>query len=774
MHTTMLPRSYFILCIITTLLGLPASIVLATVSYSQPVLAPSRSSERVEALLAQMTLEEKVGQLYISGIYQHGVPSLRGESLREELELTRLLREGQISHFYGGPVGPGARLGRAIQRVAVEESRLGIPILFGSDVIHGFRTVFPVPLGETASFEPELARRTARASAKEANAFGVQWNYGPVVDLSRDQRWGRVVEGAGEDPVLGSSFAAARVRGHQGDDPRSPDSLIATVKHFAAYGGSAGGRDYAQVDISLSTLRDVFLPPYKAAVDAGALAVMTSFNDINGVPSTANYWLLTELLRGEWGFQGVIIGDATSDEELIEHGYARDGPDAALKSIMAGLDMPLSSGFYTRYLPDLVRSGKVSEERVNEAARRVLMLKEKVGLFDDPYRSLDFSREADTSYIPEHDALSREAGRRSIVLLKNEGSILPLRKYGQRIALIGPFAQDLDNIAGPWATGDRSRFITLEAGIRAAMANDSLLEVVSGSEIEAALDGGIEAAVAAARRADIVLLAIGEPTGYSGEAHSRVELTVPKAQQALAEAVGGVGKPIVVLLRNGRALALEGAVRDAQAIIVTWFLGTQNGHAIADVLFGDYNPSAKLPVSFPQHSGQQPYFYNHPRTGRPAPPHEPSNYRSRWIEVSNAPLYAFGHGLSYTTFSYSTPQLSTHELGWNEEVQVTTTVTNTGKVFGEAVPQLYIHDRVASRVRPVRELKKFTKIGLHPGESQQVSFSLSRHDLAFTGIDGRFTAEPGLFDLWVSSASDTGVPVHFELLAPAKYSTKRE
>jgi len=706
-----------------------------------------------------MSLEEKAGQL---GVFSDHVPAVNPEvRARDRAEVERQIREGRVGSLFNGI---GAASGRELQRIAVEDSRLGIPLIFAADVIHGLSTVFPVPLAEAASFEPELARRTARAAALESTAAGIHWTYAPMVDIARDQRWGRVVEGAGEDTVLGSAFAAARVRGFQGDDLTAADSLLATPKHFAAYGASAAGLDYAQADLAPQTLRDVHLPPFQAAFAAGALTVMTAFNDINGVPASANRWLLTDLLRGEWGFTGVVLSDYTSDMELIAHGYAADAIDATRKAMLAGLDLSMVSGLYPDHLPELVRRGEVPLERLDEAVRRMLTLKETIGLFDDPYRSLDPAREAETSDLAAHDALARDAARRSIVLLKNQDNLLPLNKHGQRIALIGPFARDTDNIEGPWTIfGDKSRYVTLEAGLRAAMHDAGLLEVVQGSDMEAALDGGIEAAVAAARRADVVVLAVGEPQNYSGEAQSRVEITLPAAQQALAEALAQTGTPLVVLLRNGRALALDGAVRDAQAIAVTWFLGTQNGHAIAEVLFGDYNPSARLPVSFPLRSGQQPYFYNHPRSGRPELPGE-SAFKNRWREIPNAPLYPFGHGLSYTTFHYGAPQLNSAQLSADGELTVTTTITNTGSVAGEEVVQLYVHDRVASRVRPVRELKRFSKIALQPGQSQTVTFHLRAQDLAFTGVDGRFAAEPGEFDLWVAPSSASGVPVQFELL----------
>jgi len=724
------------------------------------------AADRIESLIARMTVEEKVGQLGVfADMVRPFAPDVNPEAnVRNAEQVLEQVRAGRVGSLFNGV---GAALGREIQRVAVEESRLGIPVALAADVIHGMRTVFPIPLGEAASFEPELARRTARATAVEATAAGIHWTYAPAVDIARDQRWGRGAEGAGEDVVLGCAFAAARVRGFQGEDLRAADALLATPKHFAAYGAVAAGMEYAQVDISPQTLHDVHLPPFKAALDAGARALMSAFNDINGVPASANRWLLTDLLRGQWGFDGVVVSDYTADMELIAHGYAADERDATLKAFGAGLDLSMQSGFYAAQLPALVEGGQVPMAVLDASVRRILRLKEAIGLFDDPYRSLDPAREADTSHLAAHDALARDAARRSIVLLKNDGALLPLRKAGQKIALIGPFAQDRDNIEGCWTLfGDKARYVTLEAGVRAALADGALLEVVPGCALEAPLDGGIDAAVAAAQRAEVVVLALGEPQRYSGEAQSRVEITLPPAQQALAEAVAATGTPVVVLLRNGRALALHGAVRDAQAIAVTWFLGTQTGHAVADVLFGDYSPSARLPVSFPRHSGQQPYFYNHPRTGRPELPGV-TEFKARWRELPNAPLYAFGHGLGYARFEYATPRLSTPQLGWDDELAVATTVTNTGAVAAEEVVQLYVHDRVASRVRPVRELKAFEKILLAPGEARDVVFRLERRQLAFTGIDGVPAAEPGMFDLWVCASSINGEAVQFELLAPA-------
>ncbi|MBD7924600.1 glycoside hydrolase family 3 N-terminal domain-containing protein [Xanthomonas bonasiae] len=724
------------------------------------------ASDRIESLIARMTVEEKVGQLGVfADMVRPFAPDVNPEAnVSNADEVLQQVRAGLVGSLFNGV---GAELGRRIQRTALEESRLGIPVILAADVIHGMRTVFPIPLGEAASFEPELAERTARATAVEATAAGIHWTYAPAVDIARDQRWGRGAEGAGEDVVLGCAFAAARVRGFQGPDLRAHDALLATPKHFAAYGAVAAGMEYNSVDIAPQTLRDVHLPPFQAAFGAGALSVMTSFNDINGVPASANHELLTEILRGEWKFPGVVISDYTADMELIAHGYAADERDATKKAFLAGMDMSMQSGFYAAHLPSLVEDGEVPMAALDEAVRRVLALKETIGLFDDPYRSLDPQREADQSHIAAHDALSREAARRSIVLLKNDGDVLPLHKRGQKIALIGPFVQDRENIEGCWTLfGDKTRYVTLEAGVRAALDDADALSVVPGCELEAPLDGGIDAAVAAARAADVVVLALGEPQRYSGEAQSRTQIVLPPAQQALAEAVAATGTPLVVLLRNGRALALQGAVRDAAAIVVTWYLGTQTGPAVADVLFGDYNPSARLPVSFPLDPGQQPYFYNHARTGRPELP-TMSEFKARWREIPNAPLYPFGHGIGYTRFAYGAPQLDRVQLGWDDTLTVTTRIDNVGERDGEEVVQLYVHDRVASRVRPVRELKGFRKVRLAPGQGMNVVFTLDRRALAFSGRDGRFEAEPGLFDLWVCASSASGEPVGFELLPQA-------
>ena len=721
-----------------------------------------RLDDRLEALLARMTLEEKIGQLGIfADMLRPFVPGVNPEMNEHDASQTiELVRSGRAGALFNGV---GAALGREAQRVAVEESRLGIPLLLGADVIHGMRTVFPIPLGEASSFEPELARRTARAAAVEATAAGLHWTFAPTVDIARDQRWGRVAEAAGEDVFLSCAFAAARVRGFQGEDLKAEDAMLATPKHFAAYGAVSGGLDYNSVEISEGTLRDVHLPPFKAALDAGALTIMSAFNDINGVPASANHHLMTEVLRQEWKFRGFVVSDYTADFELVAHGYAGDDREATELAFNAGLDMSMQSGLYGAHLAGLVEAGKVDLQTVDDSVRRILAVKDAIGLFDNPYRSLDPQRESGLD-LSQHAVLAREAACRSMVLLKNEGDVLPLPKSGKTIALIGPFAEDRDNLEGCWSLfGDKHIQVNLADGLRAAMTNADELLVEPGCGFEEAIEGGIEAALAAAHQADVVLLAVGEPQNYSGEAQSRNQIVLPAVQQLLAEAIATTGKPVVVLLRNGRALALEGAVRDAQAIVVTWFLGSQTGTAVADVVFGDFNPAGRLPVSFPSLVGQQPLYYNRVRTGRPELPDMPE-FKTRWREGSNLPLYPFGHGLSYTRFDYSEAVLDVASLPWDGQLRARARITNTGELAGEEVVQLYVHDRVASRVRPIRELKGFRKVALQPGEQIEVEFLLDRHALAFTRANGEFGAEPGLFDLWIAPSAEAGEPVRFELL----------
>jgi beta-glucosidase len=718
----------------------------------------------VEPLIARMTLEEKAGQLSLmASAWGGGVavalnPPSNGPNFEQQVE------EGRLGQLTGVFNGNGARMARIMQAAVMNGSRLKVPLIFAADVIHGHRTIFPVPVAEAASFEPDLARRTAAAAAYEAAGAGVDWTFAPMVDIARDQRWGRTMEGAGEDVLLGCLFAAARVRGFQGASLRSNETMLACFKHFAAYGGAEAGLDYNTVDVSDRTLREVYLPPYKAAVDAGALSGMASFNEVSGVPSTGNEWLMTELLRGEWGFKGFVVSDYTGDEEMILHGFAKDGRDAARLAFLAGVDMSMQSGLYRQHLPGLVRGGDVPQARLDESVRRVLTLKAMLGLFEDPFRRIDEKRERSRSMTPANLALSREAARKSIVLLKNDGGLVPLPRSGKTIALIGPFAAGQHDLVGPWCVyGDDAKAVDLATGVRAALSDKRRLIIAQGSGVEAPLAGGIAAAVAAAQAADIVVLAIGESQGMSGEAQSRAEIVVPEAQQALAEAVAAVGKPTIVVLKNGRALALDGAVANAPAILVTWFLGTETGHAIADVLFGAYSPSGRLPVSFPRSPGQEPYYYAHKTTGRPNPPGALAEYKAHYRGIPNSALYPFGHGLTYGTIGYSDLKLAATPGG---DVTASARITNSGRRAAEEVVQLYIHDRVASVTRPIRELKAFRKLALAPGESKMVTFRLKRGDLAFIGRDLKPTVEPGTFDLWIApSAEAEGVHGTFDLVA---------
>ena len=731
---------------------LKAGATIAGLSLGGPVLA---QNDRIESLIAKMTPAEKAGQLscFSDQIRPIGVPFNPGLASGGANEQIARIKTGTIGMLFNGVGYAGAK---AAQDAAMQ-TRLKIPLIFAGDVIHGLRTAYPLPIAEACAFDPDLAMRTARAAALESTALGIHWTFAPMVDVARDQRWGRVAEGSGEDPYLGTALGVARVKGFQGDSLRDPTRVAACAKHFAAYGAVSGGQDYNFTEISPSTLHEVHLAPFKACVDAGVATLMSAFNDIDGVPASGNHWLMTDLLRGTWKFRGMVVGDYTADEELIAHGYAADGRDAAKKAFLAGMDMAMQSNLFNLWLPDLVEKGEVPMARLDEGVRRVLQLKDAVGLFDNPYRSVSQKAERTSVSTPAMLKLSREAGARSIVLLKNEGNILPLKKNPGRIALIGPFGEDRANVVGTWAfMSDEKLNVSIAQGLAARKVT---VDVVKGSDVEAAIPGGIDAAVAAARNADVVLLAIGETQIMSGEAQSRTDIVVPAAQMALAEAVAATGKPVVVLLRHGRALALHGAVKDAPAILATWFLGSESGHAIADVLFGDVNPSAKLSASFPRESGQQPYFYNHKNSGRPAPDTGSQEYKSRYRETKNEALYPFGHGLSYASFAVSNVTVPAQ---MTDTLTVTATVTNTGAVRGDEVVQLYIHDRLASHTRPVRELKGFARVSLAPGASQRVSMTLKRDDLRFWANDG-WVVEPGVFDLWVATSSVNGEKREFTL-----------
>ena len=738
----------------------PARALLAQAAARTATLPPA-----VEALIARMTVEEKAGQVTLMAAAWTGGaatalnPAGAASSFEGQLAEVRAGRLGGVFN------GNGAVMARRMQTVAMREARLKIPLIFAADVIHGLRTVFPVPLAEAASFDPELARRTARAAGMEAAASGIDWTFAPMVDVARDARWGRGVEGAGEDVLLGRVMAAARVRGFQGDRGlAAPDAVAACAKHFAAYGAGEAGLDYNSVDVSERTLREVYFPPFESAFAAGAPTTMASFNEIAGVPATANEWLLTEVLRREWGFDGLVVSDYTGDEELIAHGFAADAREATRLAFMAGVDMSMQSAFYIKHLPDLVAAGEVPMARLDQAVRRVLALKVQLGLFDDPFRRIDPRREKARVRTPATLALAQEAGARSIVMLKNDG-LLPLPTTGKKIALIGPFAGGRHDLIGPWNVyGTDAEAVDLETGVRALVRDAASVSVTAGSGVDDAIPGGIDAAVAAARAADVVVLAIGESQRMSGEAQSRVDVVVPPAQVALAEAVAATGKPVVVLLRTGRALALTEPVLGASAILVTWFLGSRDGPAIADVLFGRVGPSARLSVSFPFATGQEPYHYDHKSTGRPNPPGPLAEYKAHYREFPNQARFAFGHGLTYGTIDYAALDLGSARMSADTPLVARATIRNSGTRAAEEVVQLYVHDVTASITQPVRLLKAFQRVALAPGEAKQVSFTLRRADLMFVGRDLKPTVEPGRFRVWIApSAQADGVSGEFVL-----------
>jgi len=744
--------------------GSPFAVLIATAvtlscSAPQPTPPDADVEARIDVLLGQMTLEEKVGQMnQYSSFHDLTGPAPEEERARARLDDLKAGRVGSMLNVLG------AEATRAAQKEAVEGSRLGIPLIFGYDVIHGYRTIFPVPLGEAASWDLEAIEASARVAATEAAAAGVHWTFAPMVDICRDARWGRIMEGAGEDPFLGARIAAARVRGFQGASLSDLDSIAACAKHYAAYGLAEGGRDYNTVDISEQTLRNVVLPPFHAAEEAGVATFMNSFNEIGGVPSTASVHLQREILKGEWGFEGFVVSDWGSIGELVAHGVAADLTQAAQLAVEAGSDMDMEAQAYVSHLVELVESGRVEEARVDDAVRRILRIKFALGLFDDPYRYSDSEREKALLLTEEHLAAARDVARKSIVLLKNEGGILPLEKGGT-IAVIGPFAADKNAALGSWrgqAIPDSA--VSLVEGIQAAVGSDATVLHAEGVPLIAGTQdfgaaptfveddrSGFPAALDAARRADVVVLALGEGAFQSGEARSQADIGLKGLQDELLREVLAVNENVVVVLTAGRPLVITHVAGSAPAILNAWLLGSEAGHAIADVLFGDYNPSGKLPASFPRSVGQIPVYYAHKNTGRPATPG--NVFSSRYIDMPNEPLYPFGYGLSYTTFEYSAPRLSAAEMTPGGSVEVTATVKNTGERVGTEVVQLYVRDLVGSVTRPVKELKGFRRVTLEPGESKDVSFTLEAPDLAFFTAEGKWEAEPGDFVAFVGPNS---------------------
>lgn len=722
----------------------------------------STIEEKVDSLLSVMTLEEKVGQMnQYNGFWEAtGPPPKEGDAVRK------------YEHLRNGRVGSvlnvrGTEEVRAMQEVVVNESRLGIPLLFGFDVIHGYKTLSPIPLAEAASWDLEAIEKSARIGAIEASAAGINWTFAPMVDISRDARWGRVMEGAGEDPYLGSKVAAARVKGFQGVDLANHNTIAATAKHFAGYGFAVAGKDYNTVDVGTSTLYNVILPPFRAAVQYDVKAVMNSFNVLNGIPATGDFFLQREILKDKWEFKGFIISDWASGAEMIDHGYARDLKHVAELAANAGSDMDMESYAYVNHLKEVVEEEKVSMNVIDDAVRRILKVKFELGLFDDPYKYVDANKENELIYHPDHQEAALDIAKKSIVLLKNDNQLLPLTKDQKNIAVIGALANDKNSPLGSWRIGsdDNSAVSVLEGmekfsdeityakGADLIIGEASFIEEVEINETDMS---GFEEAVDLAANSEVVILVLGEHGFQSGEGRSRAYLDLPGVQQQLMEAVYEVNQNIVLVLMNGRPLTIPWADRNIPAILETWQLGTQTGNAIADVLFGVYNPGGKLPMTFPKSVGQVPIYYNHLNTGRPGP--QDLVFWSHYIDESNVPLYSFGYGLSYTEFDYSDLQIDSTD---SHNIRVSVTVENTGDVAGEEVVQLYIRDLVANVVRPVIELKGFQKFMFQPGESKTVQFILTDEELGFYNTVGEFVVEPGEFEVMVGTNSQSGLTGSF-------------
>lgn len=726
-------RNILVAVLLLTALGIP----LFPTASSQPRKAKNVEQE-INALLARMTLEEKLGQL------QQLDGEANGNYRPEHRDLVSKGLLGSTLNVRG------AQRTNELQRIAVEQSRLKIPVLFGFDVIHGYRTIFPVPLGEASSWDTALAERSASIAAAEARAAGVHWTFAPMVDIARDARWGRIVEGAGEDPYLGAEMARARVRGFQGRDYSATDKVMACAKHWVGYGAAEAGRDYNTTDISERTLREIYFPPFKAAVDEGVGTLMSAFNDLNGVPASANPFTLTKVLRGEWKFDGFVVADYTAVQELIPHGLAANEADAAQLALSAGVDMEMVSRLYNQNGAALLRSGKLSQATIDEAVRRVLRTKFRLGLFDYPYA--DEARERSVIMSPANLSAASDIAARSIVLLKNERETLPLFKNLKSIAVIGPLADDQIDLLGPWhGDGNAADVVTLLAGIKSRVSPTTKVTYAKGCEIEGDSTQGFGEALRVAGDADVVVVAVGESAGMSGEASSRSSLDLPGRQLELVKALQATGKPVIVVLMNGRPLTINWLAENSPAILETWFSGTQGGNAIANVLFGDVNPGGKLPVTFPRTVGQEPLYYNHMNTGRP--PDANNKYTSKYLDVSWTPLFPFGYGLTYTQFRLSNLRLSASRIRPDGRLTVSVEVENVGHPAGDEVVQLYIRDVAASVTRPVRELKGFQRVTLRPGEKRRLEFLLTPEHLGFYDRQMHFVVEPGEFKVMVGKSS---------------------
>jgi beta-glucosidase len=754
-----------------------AGLVLLVVACS-PKLQPNSQEPadpveaKVEALLRQMTLEEKIGQMnQYSSFWEVTGPAPAGGDQQKQYEQLKRGEIGSLLNVHG------AVATREVQRLVMEHSRLKIPLLIGYDVIHGFKTMFPVPLGEAASWDIDLMERTAQAAAREAAASGIHWTFAPMVDISRDPRWSRVMEGAGEDPYLGSLIAAARVRGFQGKQLSDRSTIAACAKHFAGYGFAEAGRDYNTVDVSEHTMQNIILPPFKSALDAGVVTFMNAFNEVGGVVSTGSRYLQRDLLKGDWGFQGFVVSDWGSIGEMVNHGVAEDKREAAMLAASAGSDMDMESRAYIAYLKEHVQSGAVDEADIDDAVRRILRVKFQLGLFDNPYLYCDEQYERETVMSESMMALSREAARKSMVLLKNEAQLLPLSKNPGTMAVIGPLAADKDAPLGSWrAQAAEQSAVSVLEGVRAAVSAGTEVIYAQGVALsvgernflkEITINktdkSGFAEAISAARKASVVVLVVGEDCWQTGEARSQTDIGLAGLQQALFDELYKVNRNIVVVLMNGRPLAIEALDRQAPAILETWHAGTQSGHAIADVLFGDYNPSGKLPMTFPRHVGQIPLYYNHKATGRGTNPGDNVVFWSHYTDAPNTPLYPFGYGLSYTTFAYSAVKLSSTEMGRGGKIMASVQVKNTGKVAGKETVQLYVQDVVGTVTRPVRELKGYRQVMLAPGEETSVEFELTEEQLAYYTAAGVWAAEKGEFRVYIGGSSETENEARFRL-----------
>jgi beta-glucosidase len=718
----------------------------------------------IDDLMNKMTLEEKIGQLNLVSVGFDVTGPIVSKNVEEKIQ--RGMVGGVFNTFT--PIAV-----KKLQQMAVEKARLKIPLLFGYDVVHGHRTIFPIPLGLSSCWDLAAIEKSARIAADEASADGLNWVFSPMVDIARDPRWGRIAEGAGEDTYYGSRVAEAMVRGYQGKDFNSNNTVMACVKHFALYGGALAGRDYNSVDMSDRTMFQEYLPPYKAAIDAGAGSVMSSFNEINGVPAAANRWLLTDLLRKQWGFRGLVVSDYTGLMELIPHGISANEYEAAEDALNAGNDMDMVSEVYVNNLSQLVKDGKIQTTQIDVACRRVLEAKFKLGLFADPYKFVDQQRATQTLLKKEYRDAARDIARRSMVLLKNSNHILPLKRSGS-IALIGPLANNQRDMIGNWSgAGDWKNAVSVMKGLQSAVGKNVQINYARGANIadddllikrlnahggnleidKRSSDDMIREAVEVAKKSDVVISVVGESQGMTGEAASRADIGLPGQQLALLKALKEIGKPLIIVLMNGRPLTIKWESENADAILETWFGGTEAGNAIADILLGDYNPSGKLTATFPQHIGQVPIYYNEKSTGRPFGTDVLDKYKSRYLDVTNEPQYPFGFGLSYTTFQYSDVSLSKNEISQSEKLTVTCKISNIGNSDGEEVVQLYVRDITASVTRPVKELKGFQKIMLKAGESKDITFTLGADDLSFYRLDMTYGTEPGKFSVFVGGNS---------------------